>query len=96
MDEPGAGHRLDDGADGLTMNLVDSPREGPQRVDVRWNDELVQMFSLLGEQADVDFLSTEIESSVQHVERVLLGARFSVNTASVSPKGTLLHGSPKQ
>ena len=26
----------------------------------------------------------------------LLGARFSVNTASVSPRGTLLHGSPKR
>jgi hypothetical protein len=45
------------------------------------------MLSLLGKQANVNFLSTEIESSVQHVERVLLGARFSVNTTSVAPKG---------
>jgi hypothetical protein len=33
---------------------------------------------------------------VQHIERVLLGARLSVNTASVPRRGTLLHGSPKQ
>jgi hypothetical protein len=39
------------------------------------------------QETDVELLATEIESSVQHVERVLLGARFPVNTASVSPAG---------
>jgi len=76
VDEPSAGHRLDDGADGLTVHLVDSPRERSQRVDVGTDGELVEMLSLLREQTDVNFPSTEIESSVQHMKRaslVLLG-----------------------
>ena len=60
VDHSGAGHRFDDGADGLVVNLVDSPGERSQRVDVRRDDELVEVFSLLGEQADVDLVSTQI------------------------------------
>jgi hypothetical protein len=47
VDEPGAGHRLDHGADGLAVDLVDPPSERSQRVDVGRNGELVEMLSLL-------------------------------------------------
>jgi len=60
VDEPGACHRLDDGADGLSMDLVDATGQGPQRVDVRWDGELVEMSTFVGEQADIEFASTEI------------------------------------
>lgn len=60
MDQAGAGHRLDDGADGLCVDLVDSSRERSQRVGIRWDDELVEMLSVIGEQADVELASTEI------------------------------------
>jgi hypothetical protein len=66
VDEAGAGHRLDDAADGLAVDLLDAPREGLQRVDVGCDGELVEVLSVIGEQADVDFASTQIESSVQH------------------------------
>jgi hypothetical protein len=42
------------------VDLFDSSRQGSQRVDVRRDDELVEVLSVLGEQADVDLLSTEI------------------------------------
>ena len=35
-------------------------------------DALVEMLSLIAEKADVDFLSTQVESSVQHVKRASL------------------------
>jgi hypothetical protein len=60
VDEPGAGHRLDDSADGLSVNLVDSPRQGSERVDVRRDGELVEVLSIAGEHADVDLSPTEI------------------------------------
>jgi hypothetical protein len=68
------------------VDLVDPSREAPQALGVGRDGELVKVLSLLREQADVELLSTEIESGVQHFERVLLGARFAVNTASVSPR----------
>jgi hypothetical protein len=60
VDEPGAGHRLDDGAYELSVNLVDSPRERWQRIDVGWDGELVDVLSLAAEQADVELAPTEI------------------------------------
>jgi hypothetical protein len=78
VDETGAGHRLDDGRDGLAVDLLDPAGEGSRRADVGRDGELVQVRSLIGEQTDVDFLSTE--SSVQHVKRALLGARRLVIT----------------
>ncbi len=41
VDDPGAGHRLDHRADGLVVDLLDPPRQGPQRVGVGWDDELI-------------------------------------------------------
>jgi hypothetical protein len=87
VDEPRSGHRLDHRADRLSVDLVETAGEPLQRVDVGRDGELVKVLSLTGEQANIELLATEVESSVQHVERVLLGARFSVNTSSVSPKG---------
>jgi hypothetical protein len=87
VDEPSTGHRLNHGADRLVVDLIDPASEPPQRIDVERDGELVDVLALIGEQANVELLSTEIESSLQHVERVPLGARFSVTTASVSPKG---------
>jgi hypothetical protein len=95
VDDPGAGHRLDDGADRLAVDLVDAAGEPSQRVDVGWNAELVKVLSVLGEQADINFLSTQVESSVQHVKRASSVLVFR-DTTSVSPKEALLHGSPKQ
>ena len=53
--------------------------------EVSYDDDLVALAEANGARA-FDAL-TEIESSVQHVGRVLLGARFPVNTASVSLAG---------
>jgi hypothetical protein len=64
--QPGAGHRLDHGADGPAMNFIDAPRQCPQRVCVGRNGELVQVLALLVENTDVDLASTEIQASVQH------------------------------
>jgi hypothetical protein len=47
MDEPGAGHRLDDGADRLCVDLVDPSREPPQALGVGRDGELVEVLSLL-------------------------------------------------
>ena len=73
VDDPGAGHRLDHRADRLAVDLLDSASERSQRVDVGRDGELVEVLSLIGEQADVELASTEIESSVQHVKRASLG-----------------------
>jgi hypothetical protein len=54
------GHRLDHGADGLSVNLVDPPGQRSQGVDVGWRDELIEMLTLLGEQADVDLSPTQV------------------------------------
>jgi hypothetical protein len=40
------------------MDLLDAPGEPSQRVDVWGYGELVQMLSLIGEQADVELLAT--------------------------------------
>jgi len=57
MDDPRASHRLDYRAHRLAVDLPDSARKRSQRVDVRWYGELVQMLSLIGEQANVELLS---------------------------------------
>ncbi len=41
VDEAGAGHRLDHGADGLSVDLLDSAGEPSQRVGVGWRCQLV-------------------------------------------------------
>src|SRR5215218_9447810 len=50
-------------------HLLDAPGEPPQRVDFGCNGELVEMLSVVGEQTNIELLSTEIESSMQHVKR---------------------------
>jgi hypothetical protein len=60
VDDPGSGHRLDDGADRLAVDLLDSAGERSQRVDVGRDGELVQVLSITGEQADVELSSTEV------------------------------------
>jgi hypothetical protein len=54
--------------------------EPPQRIDVGWNRELVEMLSVAGEQTNIEPIPTEVESSAQHVKRGPLGARL-VDTA---------------
>jgi hypothetical protein len=66
VDETSAGHRLDDRADRLAVQLLDALGEPPQRVDVGWDGELVEMHSVVGEQTNIELLSTQIESSMQH------------------------------
>jgi len=77
------------------VDLFDAAGEPSQRVDVGWNAELVQVLSVLGEQADINSFSTQVESSVQHVKRASSVLVFR-DTTSVSPKEALLHGSPNQ
>ena len=72
VDQPGSGHRLDDRADRLVVELVDATGQGPQRVDIGWHGELIKMLPATGEQADIELPSTQIESSVQHVKRASL------------------------
>jgi hypothetical protein len=62
------------------VHLPDALGEHPQGVDVGRNGELVEMLSVVGKQTNIELLSIEIESSVQHVIRGLLGARL-VDTA---------------
>jgi hypothetical protein len=66
VDEPGAGHRLDHRADRLAVGLLDSAGEAPQCVGVRRRGQLIEVLSGLGEQTDVELLSAEIQSGVQH------------------------------
>ena len=66
VDEPSTSHRLDDGADGLCVNVVHSSRERSQRVEVRRDGELVELFPVVIQKTDVDLVSTEIQSGVQH------------------------------
>jgi hypothetical protein len=73
VDDPRPGHRLDHGRDRLCVQLVDPAREPAQRVDIARHGELVQMLSLIGEQADVELPSAQVESSVQHMQRASLG-----------------------
>jgi hypothetical protein len=63
-------------------------------VDIGSDCKLVQVLSMLGERADINFPSTQVESSVQDVKRVSSVLVFR-DTTSVSPKEALLHGSPK-
>jgi hypothetical protein len=60
VDQASAGHRLDHRADALSVDLLDSAGEGLQRVDIRWNGELVKVLSAIAQQADVEPLSTEV------------------------------------
>ena len=66
MDEAGAGHRLDDGADRLAVELGDAMGERSQRIDIGRDGELVQRLSITREQTDVNLPSAEIQSGVQH------------------------------
>jgi hypothetical protein len=66
VDEASTGHRLDHRANRLAIALLDPPRQAPQRVRVRRHRQLSQPLPLPGEQADVDLLSAQIQSSVQH------------------------------
>ena len=66
VDEAGTGHRLDHRTNRLPIDLGDPPGQGPQRVRVRRRGELVDVFSRLGEQTDIDLLSAEIQPGVQH------------------------------
>ena len=58
VDDPCAGHRLDHRADRLAMDFLDAASEPSQRVDVGRYGKLVQMLSLIGEQANVKLLAT--------------------------------------
>ena len=90
----GAGHRLDHGADGRRWTCSIGG-QGSQRVRVGWGGQLVQVFSGLGEQTDVDLLTAEIQSGVN----IEVGPPFSSlrgDSRSVSPEGAPPHGSPKQ
>ena len=58
MDDPSAGHRLDHRAERLAVDFLDAASEPSERVDVGRDGELVQMLSLVGEQANVKLLST--------------------------------------
>jgi hypothetical protein len=66
VDDPRSGHRLDNGADRLAIDLLDPARQRPQRVDVRGNSELVEVLSLIVQKTNVDLASTQIQSGVQH------------------------------
>ena len=66
VDEPGAGHRLDHRADRLAVDLLDPAGERSSTRRRRAAGQLVQVLSRLGEQTDVDLLSAEIQSGVQH------------------------------
>jgi hypothetical protein len=56
VDEAGAGDRLDHRANRLAIDIVDPPRKRSQRVRVRRRRQLVDVFSRLGQQTDVDLL----------------------------------------
>jgi hypothetical protein len=58
VDEPGAGHRLNHRADGLSVDLVDPPGERSQRADVRRDGQLVEVLASIGEQADLELATT--------------------------------------
>jgi hypothetical protein len=60
VDEPGAGHRLDHGADRLAMDLVDPAGQPSERIDVRRDRELVEVLSPIREEADVELSSTQV------------------------------------
>jgi hypothetical protein len=60
VDDPGAGHRLNDSADRFAVDLLDPPRQRSQRVDVGRGDELIEPLTSFGEQADVELSPTEI------------------------------------
>jgi hypothetical protein len=60
VDDAGASHRLDHGQDGLAVGFLDSPCERPQGVDVGRDRELVDVLTLLREQADVELAPTQV------------------------------------
>jgi hypothetical protein len=69
VDEPRAAHRLDDSADRFAVDRVDPPRQRSQRVNIRRDDEPIELLTPLAEQPDVDLSPTEVSSSVQHLKR---------------------------
>jgi hypothetical protein len=58
--EAGVGHRLDHGADRLSVGLLDPGSEASQRVAIGRPNELVEPFSLGREQTHVELLSTQV------------------------------------
>ena len=58
VDDPRAGHRLDHRAHRLAVHLLDAASEPSKRVDVGRYGKLIQVLSLIGEQANVKLLST--------------------------------------
>jgi hypothetical protein len=85
VDEAGAGHRLDNGAHRLTP-AFDAPDEAYEVVEVGRRLELLDDLALVGEQADVEAVSTHVESSVQHDEWASSGGSW-FDAGSVSPRG---------
>ena len=81
--EPRAGHRLDHPAHRQPI-AADTARQAPQALGVRRRGELLDHFRMLREQADIEPVATQIQSSVQH-EDGPPRARSSVDTRSVSP-----------
>jgi hypothetical protein len=49
------------------MDLGDPPGESPQRVGIGRDGQLVQVLSVIGDEADIELFSTQIEPSVDHV-----------------------------
>jgi hypothetical protein len=87
VNEPGAGHRLDAGADRLSVHLIDPPRQPAQRVDVGRNREPVETLSPPPQQADIKPLPTEVAPSTQHVKRGLLGTRLADTAERLTNRG---------
>jgi hypothetical protein len=94
VDEASAGHRLDHPDHRLVLD-AEPARKSSQAVVIRRAGELLDELALVGEQADIDPLATEIQPSVQHV----LGppwCSFFGWTSSVATEEVLLHVSPKR
>jgi hypothetical protein len=78
----GAGHRLDDAADLFAVARCGGG-DGSGRLDRR-RGELVDRLAFVAQDADVDSISTEIETSVQHEKWASLVAP-GFDAGSVSP-----------
>jgi len=65
MHKPSSSHRLDHALHRLTVSQ-DAARQAAKPVSVRWRGELLNDLSVLRQQADVELLATQIQSSVQH------------------------------
>jgi hypothetical protein len=51
------------------VTVVNSSRERSQRVEVRHDGELVELFPAVVQKTDVDLASTQIQSGAQHLNR---------------------------